>query len=530
MFMINYELVYGKRKVASGHAATASVPCTPQVQIIPVNNPVPTTETNLTAAALSALTVTAKSAASTLSTGISRLGEKAAERIAELKERNKASLSATEEEQPEQPAVYASVPQESEEQWVFAADQAADAGLGEELPDALPENVASADMRYEKLRRRTTTIVICSVLTIVALCIAILAIISKPEEPESPTQLAAVPVVTTIQTTELQTTTAEATTVTEAATTDATTVITEEAEPVTTPAEPEPEPEPESEPMPILSRDWDIWDYPEYVVAVENLDIRLWNNEFNYYGVTIGQIGYTLIDLNEDNTPELLLIDRKYKEVIYEIYTSIGKEAVLLGQSAYGGGAFSSDLFMCSNNIIMCSSSGGASYYTEAYYKYNGGNSLDEIDEISTEDTNCYDINHNLISEKEAEKIRNKYGAEQNLESTSVSIITRTGDYEELMEQFDIRNYDIPFELEVCCNDGYVSGYTTPFLFTDNVQATIQNGECVWIESEDLTAGWVRGNYKGLPVFIRRNQLRDPTAESIHHPYTDLIYDPCLWF
>lgn len=68
------------------------------------------------------------------------------------------------------------------------------------------------------------------------------------------------------------------------------------------------------------------------------------------------------------------------------------------------------------------------------------------------------------------------------------------------------------------------------FLFTDNVQATIQNGECVWIESEDLTAGWVRGNYRGLPVFIRRNQLRDPTAESIHHPYTDLIYDPCLWF
>lgn len=201
MFMINYELVYGKRKVASGHAATASVPCTPQVQIIPVNNPVPTTETNQTAEALSALTVAAKSAASTLSTGISRLGEKAAERIAELKERNKASLSATEEEQPEQPAVYASVPQESEEQWVFAADQAADAGLGEELPDALPENVASADMRYEKLRRRTTTIVICSVLTIVALCIAILAIVSKPEEPESPTQLAAVPVVTTIQAT-----------------------------------------------------------------------------------------------------------------------------------------------------------------------------------------------------------------------------------------------------------------------------------------------------------------------------------------
>ena len=79
MFMINYELVYGKRKVASGHAATASVPCTPQVQIIPVNNPVPTTETNQTAEALSALTVAAKSAASTLSTGISRLGEKAAE-------------------------------------------------------------------------------------------------------------------------------------------------------------------------------------------------------------------------------------------------------------------------------------------------------------------------------------------------------------------------------------------------------------------------------------------------------------------
>lgn len=252
MFMINYELVYGKRKVASGHAATASVPCTPQVQIIPVNNPVPTTETNQTAEALSALTVAAKSAASTLSTGISRLGEKAAERIAELKERNKASLSATEEEQPEQPAVYASVPQESEEQWVFAADQAADAGLGEELPDALPENVASADMRYEKLRRRTTTIVICSVLTIVALCIAILAIVSKPEEPESPTQLAAVPVVTTIQATELQTTTVM-TTATEETTTTETEAPVEEAVVVrkttSAPVEDEPEDEPDPEPV-----------------------------------------------------------------------------------------------------------------------------------------------------------------------------------------------------------------------------------------------------------------------------------------
>lgn len=177
---------------------------------------------------------------------------------------------------------------------------------------------------------------------------------------------------------------------------------------------------------------FNIYDYPEYVSQLNEIKEMI-DSGADYYDYANrelsvcysfeGEKGFTLIDLNEDGTPELLTIHGEMsfgESAVSEIYTIYRGELVRLCSSSERLG-----YYMCENNIIGSSGSGGANIRGMAYSKYVFGSDVDTIGFLSCEYTNSgviWTYNGNEITEDEAHEIQNKYKSLK-LESIPISNI-----------------------------------------------------------------------------------------------------------
>lgn len=164
---------------------------------------------------------------------------------------------------------------------------------------------------------------------------------------------------------------------------------------------------------------YNIYDYPEYVSRLNEIKemIDSGADYFDYANRELsvsysfeGEKGFTLIDLNEDGTPELITINGEMsfgESAISEIYTIYRGELVRLCSSTERLG-----YFMCENNIIGSSGSGGANIRGMSYSKYVFGSDIDTIGFLSCEYTNSgviWTYKGDEITEEEAHEIQNKY-------------------------------------------------------------------------------------------------------------------------
>lgn len=168
---------------------------------------------------------------------------------------------------------------------------------------------------------------------------------------------------------------------------------------------------------PPTEKGFDIKDYPVYGLqlstikqSASDLDKCMENELCILYSYKDPAIKFTLVDLNGDNTPELIVTSGELgsgSSIIAEVYTLIDNSLVKLCQS--GERLW---YYMCEDNVIASSSVMGQGY-GYCYYNYQMNSELNLIEYVSHDYTTGKKvIQHSsgkILTEEEAAEIQEKY-------------------------------------------------------------------------------------------------------------------------
>lgn len=176
-----------------------------------------------------------------------------------------------------------------------------------------------------------------------------------------------------------------------------------------------------------------INDYSLYEIRLQEINTAIKNNEFDsslspVYAYNSPK-GYILRDLNDDNTPELI-ITADYESTdtqgIIEVYSIYENQLVKICKSEE-----QINYHLCDNNVLAYSGRSGMNELLTAYYQYISGDSLDSIGTLiyrNTETGVTWSYENSYITEDEAKEIQEKYKAfkVQSNSFDNIPIITTT--------------------------------------------------------------------------------------------------------
>ena len=169
----------------------------------------------------------------------------------------------------------------------------------------------------------------------------------------------------------------------------------------------------------------EITKYPQYIKVLKD-NMSNVSSSMKFKGLyDVSEIGYALYDINEDNTPELVI--SAGNPDIYSIY---GGDAVEL--TPFWGGNSVKGIFIYENGYIGMTSISGNGEGGTTYYRYDGGKELKTVDyttfDLQTSESEYYHDGQ-LISEEEFEKITSLFGQKISVSSTPVTNISEIKSY-----------------------------------------------------------------------------------------------------
>lgn len=182
----------------------------------------------------------------------------------------------------------------------------------------------------------------------------------------------------------------------------------------------------------------DINKYPQYIKVIKD-NLSTVSSSVKFKGLyDVSDIGYSLYDINADNTPELVLSAGNLD--IYSIYNG---DAVEL--TPFWGGNMVKGIFIYENGTVGMTAISGNGEGGTTYYRYNGGKELESGDYTSFDlQASVTDYYHDgqLTSKEEFDKIISMLGQQISVSSTPLTNISDIKSYIDKMDSEKYTSYD----------------------------------------------------------------------------------------